>query len=225
MVISDLAALFGAVSVIWLRLYHNHRAVKNDLNWILSLWCSFSAWSEGRWIWKVWTLGFGCWCYLYGLRQRRKHQQSAVETEFRHRENARRHGFYRSSHDYNDQESPMKPVIFPCRTSHTRLFPKKHSFSYSYLFVGIPVGWRGYINSILSADLKTLPWSREPPADCWFNVDSSDYLARGDNMHGLRGKLDDYLESQVSLLACLCSLYLHFFGRERRLRTILMRTS
>lgn len=88
----------------------------------------------------------------------------------------------------------MKPVIFPCRTSHTRLFPKKHSFSYSYLFVGIPVGWRGYISTVLSADLKTL---RGQPGNGWFDVDSADYLARGENPHGLQGKLDEYLESQV----------------------------
>ena len=211
MIVLVFAALLGAVSVIWLRLRYDHQAAISDLKWILFLWCSFSSWSEGRWVWKAWTLSFGCWCYLYGLRQRRKRQRSAVETEFRHREKARRHGFYRSSHDYNDQWSPMKPVIFPCRTSHTRLFPKKHSFSYSYLFVGIPVGWRGYINTILSADLKTLPWSREPPADCWFNVDSSDYLARGENMHGLRGKLDDYLESQVSLKTQFLSGCSHFW--------------
>lgn len=105
-------------------------------------------------------------------------------------------GRYTSQYDYNDEWSPLKPVLFPCRTSHTRLFPQKHSFSYSYLFVGIPVGWRGWISSILTADLKTLPWRGRKPKDGWFNIDSADYLARGDSIHGLRGKLDTYLESQ-----------------------------
>ena len=103
-------------------------------------------------------------------------------------------GRYTSQYDF----SPLKPILFPCRTSHTRIFPKKHSFSYSYLFVGIPVGWRGWISSILTADLNTLPWRDRKPKNGWFNVDSADYLARGDSVHGLRGKLDVYLESQVS---------------------------
>ena len=94
--------------------------------------------------------------------------------------------------------SLSQPMFFPCRTSHTRVFPKKHSFSYSYLLVGIPVGWRGKISSLLTADLKTLPWKGRKPKSGWFNIESADYLARGDSMHGLRGKLDKYLESQVS---------------------------
>ena len=94
-------------------------------------------------------------------------------------------------------DSPLKPILFPCRTSHTRIFPKKHSFSYSYLFVGIPVGWRGWISPLLTADLKSLPWRDRKPKMGWFNVDSADYLARGDSIFGLRGKLDTYLETQV----------------------------
>ena len=109
----------------------------------------------------------------------------------------KRHGQYPRQSHYNDELNPLKPIIFPCRTSHTRIFPQKHSFSYSYLFVGIPVGWRGRI-SLLTADLKTLPWKGREPEVGWFNVDSADYLARGDSMYGLRGKLDTYLESQVS---------------------------
>ena len=103
-------------------------------------------------------------------------------------------GRYTSQYD----DCPLKPVLFPCRTSHTRIFPQQHSFSYSYLFVGIPIGWRGWISSLLTADLKTLPWRSRKPKTGWFNVDSADYLARGDSVHGLRGKLDVYLESQVS---------------------------
>ncbi|KAL6721362.1 hypothetical protein ACLMJK_000465 [Lecanora helva] len=38
--------------------------------------------------------------------------------------------------------------------------------------------------------------AQRQPEDGWFNIDSSDYLARGESLHGLRGKLDDYLESQ-----------------------------
>ena len=94
--------------------------------------------------------------------------------------------------------SPLRPLVFPCRTTHTRLFPKKHSFSYSYLFVGIPVGWRGSVRSFLSADLEPRSSKDYRRKIGWLSVDSADYLDRGDNAHGLQGKLDSYLQSQVS---------------------------
>ena len=97
----------------------------------------------------------------------------------------------------------LKPLLFPCRTSHTRMFPKKHSFSYSYLFVGIPIGWRGSAGTLLSADMESLPWNGWGRWRAWFSVESADYLERGDSVHGLRGKLDSYLETQVRrLLSC-----------------------
>ncbi len=102
--------------------------------------------------------------------------------------------------------SALKPIFFPCRTSHIRMFPQAHSFSYSYLFVGIPVGWRGRISSLLNIDLKSLPCSGRKPRIGWFSVDSADYLARGDSIHGLRGKLDTYLESQVSA-SCMSPMH------------------
>ena len=148
-------------------------------------------------------LGF-CFLNIYLLLQvYRKHQENKIEIEelvakVKMLEWDFNNGRYTSQWDYNDQWSPLKPILFPCRTSHTRLFPQKHSFSYSYLLVGIPIGWRGWISSFLTADLKTLPWKSRKPKIGWFNVDSADYLARGDSVHGLRGKLDTYLESQVS---------------------------
>jgi len=106
-------------------------------------------------------------------------------------------------------KTSMRPLLFPCRTKHTRLFPKKHSFSYSYLFVGIPVGWKGCIGSLLSADLQSLggkdinsegysKWGKS-----WFSVDAADYLSRGEAHLGLEGKLHAYLRTQVSLSAAL----------------------
>lgn len=93
----------------------------------------------------------------------------------------------------------LKPLVFPCRTIHTRLFPKVHSFSYSYLFVGIPIGWQGSQNNFLSVDFKDpltgKAYQRWWPS--WFSIMSSDYLNRGSHADGLKGKLDDYLESQV----------------------------
>ncbi|KAL2045560.1 hypothetical protein N7G274_001988 [Stereocaulon virgatum] len=92
--------------------------------------------------------------------------------------------------------NPLKPLVFPCRTTHTRFFPKKHSFSYSYLFVGIPISWRGSIGSFLSADIKSLPCEYPPRKRGWLSVESADYLNRGEDVHGLQGKLDSYLRSQ-----------------------------
>lgn len=116
------------------------------------------------------------------------------------------HGQYTSQSHDSDGLKALKPMIFPCRTSHTRLFPQKHSFSYSYLFVGIPVGWRGCVSSLLTADLKNTPWKGRKPENGWFSVDSADYLARGDSKHGLRGKLDTCLESQVSA-SCMSPMH------------------
>ncbi|KAH7148666.1 hypothetical protein EDB81DRAFT_470735 [Dactylonectria macrodidyma] len=91
------------------------------------------------------------------------------------------------------------PYLIPSRISHTRFFPKKHSFSYSYLVVGIPVGFSGSAHGIISADVpeKSTSWfSYMFARKAWFDVDPADYLQRGRAELGLRGKLDDYLHSQ-----------------------------
>lgn len=93
----------------------------------------------------------------------------------------------------------LKPLVFPCRTTHTRLFPKKHSFSYSYLLVGIPIGWQGSLNSFLSVDFEghLTGKSHQKWWPSWFSIMSTDFLNRGSHAAGLKGKLDDYLDSQV----------------------------
>ncbi|KAI1761642.1 hypothetical protein GGR53DRAFT_524971 [Hypoxylon sp. FL1150] len=85
---------------------------------------------------------------------------------------------------------PARPLLFPCRTSHARLFPKKHSFSYSYLLVGIPVGWTGPAGDLISNE------EHSTGVKGWYNIDAADCLERGNGHLGLRGKLDAYLESQ-----------------------------
>lgn len=91
-------------------------------------------------------------------------------------------------------------LLFPCRTVHSRLFPQKHSFVYSYLTVGVPVGFKGGVGglvSIVSGNKKQglLSWLWP---EAWFTVDARDYLQRGGAELGLRGKLDEYLRTQVS---------------------------
>ena len=93
-------------------------------------------------------------------------------------------------------KGPLRPLIFPCRTTHARLFPKKHGFTYSYLTVGIPIGWSGSVASMVGADehmaaKKTKRWRS------WLGVDAGDYLGRGNGHLLLKGKLEAYLESQV----------------------------
>ena len=90
--------------------------------------------------------------------------------------------------------SPVdKPLIIPGRISHTRLHPKHHSFSYSYLMVGIPIHspYRG--NWLLSVD-ECLWWKRG-----WLRVEAGDHLGRGGNKEGIYHKLQSYLESQVGM--------------------------
>lgn len=87
-------------------------------------------------------------------------------------------------------------LLFPSKTTHSRLFPKKHSFVYSYLVVGIPVGWEGVSGGMVSLSSSEQPWFSRLRRG-WFHVDPADYLHRGDRHLGLRGKLDAYLRSQV----------------------------
>ena len=113
-----------------------------------------------------------------------------------------------------------RPLVFPSMIHHARIFPQKHSFSYPYLMVGIPVGWRGSVGTFLSADLKSLPWHGKPPPAAWLSVESADHLARGDHVHGLQGKLDAYLESIVSLSIPFLTLTLTSPVRKpRRIQT------
>jgi hypothetical protein len=111
-----------------------------------------------------------------------------------------RSGKERQDHGALSNSQAMRPLVFPCRTTHTRIFPKKHSFSYSYLLVGIPVGWQGSVGSFLSADLESMPRQTpnpRPAAKPWFTVEAEDHLSRGTHIDGLRGKLEAYLKSEV----------------------------
>lgn len=94
------------------------------------------------------------------------------------------------------QHDPGQVLLFPCKTTHTRTFPKRHSFEYSYLVVGIPVGWEGISGGLVSCSSTKSSWFCKSTKG-WFHVDPADYLERGNGQLGLRGKLDAYLKSQV----------------------------
>ena len=101
------------------------------------------------------------------------------------------------------KEGDLRPLFFPCTTSHTRLFPEKHTFAYSYLLVGVPVAWRGSVGGMISADVAKKPWysrwvSLKPdPGNTWYTVGPEDYLERGHVHLGLQGKLHRYLKNEV----------------------------
>lgn len=81
------------------------------------------------------------------------------------------------------------PWILPSRTTHTRMFPKKHSFAYSYLQVAVPIGFEGLCGSFISVgDVKKRGW---------LHVQGSDYLDRNSSKTTLEGKLSEYLQNQV----------------------------
>ncbi|KAL2167598.1 hypothetical protein VTG60DRAFT_1073 [Thermothelomyces hinnuleus] len=93
-----------------------------------------------------------------------------------------------------------KVSLYPCRTTHSRLFPKQHSFSYSYLLVGIPVSFEGNAGGMVSVRAKARPgllsWFPMGFLGGWFTVDAGDYLERGKPELSLREKLDRYLLNQ-----------------------------
>jgi hypothetical protein len=105
---------------------------------------------------------------------------------------------------------PGKPLLFPCRTTHARMFPKKHVFDYSYLVVGVPVVWEGCAGSMISVGRGTSSksgssWLSLQPRlrKGWYHINPEDYLERGHGDLGLRGKLNRFLLSQVRLFARL----------------------
>lgn len=100
---------------------------------------------------------------------------------------------------------PGRPYLIPCRTTHRRLFPKKHSFSYSYLTVGIPVEFRGRINGMIGVDETPVsPFGGLIPfanvlLRSWYYIQASDHFQRGHDGLGLQGKLSLFLQSEVQL--------------------------
>ncbi|PTB38987.1 hypothetical protein M441DRAFT_145523 [Trichoderma asperellum CBS 433.97] len=109
------------------------------------------------------------------------------------------------------QDDPTGIYLIPSRVTHRRKRPKKHSFSYSYLTVGIPVGYRGSVDGMISVDEPDIPiaWpSGIWRMNNWFRVDARDYLERSSHELGLRGKLDNYLESQGANPASYPSAFL-----------------
>jgi hypothetical protein len=86
-----------------------------------------------------------------------------------------------------------KALIYPCRTTHARVFPKNHAFAYSYLLYGIPI-----FPKVISPDgtrCGVLNDSKE--GKWWLQVRAEDYLQRGFGEFGFYEKLKMTLKAQV----------------------------
>ncbi|KAG9597945.1 DUF1365-domain-containing protein, partial [Aureobasidium melanogenum] len=94
----------------------------------------------------------------------------------------------------SSKEQFLPPLLLPGRTTHSRMFPQKHSFSYSYFSVGVPVNFKGRAGSMLSSNLELLPPSQRRKG--WFDVNASDYLYRGGEECGLEARLRCYLRGE-----------------------------
>lgn len=92
-----------------------------------------------------------------------------------------------------------KVLLFPTRLNHSRFIPKRIDFQYDYFLVGVPVGLRGNLGSVLSIDTDGAPEeeNRGLFKRCWFNVDQKYYLEPGLHPQGLEGKLHALLRSKV----------------------------
>jgi len=86
-----------------------------------------------------------------------------------------------------------RPWIFPCRTTHARMFPKRHAFGYSYLLCGFPVVPAGIARD--GADVGN--GMDGVMGSWWLKVRAEDYLARGNGALGFYGKLKAYMREQV----------------------------
>jgi hypothetical protein len=90
--------------------------------------------------------------------------------------------------------SHAKPLIFPCRTTHARVFPTKHAFGYSYLLYGIPI-----VPKFISPDgTRYGVLNDSKKGNWWLQVRAEDYLERGYGEIGFFEKLKMTLKAHVS---------------------------
>jgi hypothetical protein len=89
-----------------------------------------------------------------------------------------------------------RPWIFPCRTQHARMFPKRHAFGYSYLLCGFPVVPAGTTSDGVDVGDGT----DQEMGNWWLRVRAEDYLARGNGVMGFYGKLKAFMREQVCII-------------------------
>ncbi|KAJ5109097.1 hypothetical protein N7456_005772 [Penicillium angulare] len=98
-----------------------------------------------------------------------------------------------------------RPLLFPSQLTHARFFPDKYHYGIDYFLVGIPVGLRGRVGTLMSIDSDGSD-SNSPISNSylkrlsrkffWFSFDTSQYLHRGDGHLTLTHKLEHFLKEQ-----------------------------
>ena len=129
-----------------------------------------------------------------------------------------------------------RPLLFPSRLTHARIFPEKYHYWINYFLVGIPVGLRGRIGALMSIDSDGSdphsPASKSFLCSAngllrnlfWFRINTSMYLHRGDGHPSLSAKLEHFLKDRVC--TPLIMIYTHAeISRARIQANILMRIS
>ncbi|KAJ5923281.1 hypothetical protein N7454_008526 [Penicillium verhagenii] len=95
-----------------------------------------------------------------------------------------------------------RPLLFPSRLTHSRMFPEKYTYWINYFLVGIPVGLRGRVGTVLSIDSDGSQQSSSAIISwvfqklLWFRVDTNLYLHGGEGHLGLAKKLENFLKEQ-----------------------------
>ena len=196
MTVDGVVSALSLSILLWVaRLYINSRNVWYDLKWIIP----FGLWMERDSLWNLRTpterlldRSISLWAFVIAIVLSLSilyiHLHSFGEEVIETSE--------RAEDEHLLGTGFLKPLVFPARTTHTRFFPRKHSFSYSYLLVGVPVGWHRITGSFLSVD-DDITSKSASRMKAWFSVKAEDYLHRGYDPRGLRGKLESFLETQV----------------------------
>jgi hypothetical protein len=88
-----------------------------------------------------------------------------------------------------------RPWIFPCRTTHARMFPKRHAFGYSYLLCGFPI----IPTSTTDDGMNVSDGKDRMMGSWWLRVRAEDYLKRGNGAVGFYRKLRAFMREQVCI--------------------------
>ncbi|KAJ5182079.1 hypothetical protein N7449_012226, partial [Penicillium cf. viridicatum] len=111
-----------------------------------------------------------------------------------------------SDRDPKDKKTLLgRPQLYPARLTHARFFPEKYHYWINYFLVGVPVGLRGRVGSVVSIEsdqhiLVTNPAysfvKRIFRIPLWIRSDTSWYLYRGDGHLALAAKLEYFLKER-----------------------------
>lgn len=109
-----------------------------------------------------------------------------------------------------------QPRLLPTQVSHTRLGTGRYNYTVPHFLVGTPVGLQGHVGRVLSVDepetrtqTSGLMQYLSPSLASWFTVHAHHHLDKGNDARGLRGKLHDFLVSQVSPYPVFLTVPLH----------------